>query len=84
MVDGSTVTEKADRGGDAAFLELHAEREALERRLSLAKHRQRFCSNPAAVEEAGTEERSLLASLDRVMTQIRAAEYRRRPGARRW
>lgn len=84
MTDGSTATEQVDRGADAAFLALHEERETLERRLSMAKHRQRFCSNPAAVEDAGTEERDLLESLDRVMTQIRAAEYRRKPGARRW
>ena len=55
---------------DPAWLALHAEREALERALTLA--------------QARVEESDLLVNLDRVLTLIRAAEYRRRPGARRW
>lgn len=70
-------------GGDP-FLDLHAQREDLERQLSLAQQRQQFGTDPEAINRAGDDERSLLLSLDRVMTMIRAAEYQRRPGARRW
>ena len=73
-----------DVGPDARWLALHEEREALERALSLAQARQRYGSDPDAVDRARIEEADLLLSLDRVLTQIRAAEYRRRPGARRW
>ena len=74
--------ERADP--DAAWLALHDERESLERALSLAQARQRFGTDAAAIAQARTDEADLLASLDRVLTMIRAAEYRRRPGARRW
>lgn len=78
--------EAADRGAgpDAAWLALHGERETLERALSLAKARQRFGTDAADVARACTDEAALLLSLDRVLTMIRGAEYRRRPGARRW
>lgn len=69
---------------DAAFLALHGEREGLERELTLAQQQQRFGSEDAAIERARLREASLLIDLDRVMTLIRAAEYRRQPGARRW
>jgi hypothetical protein len=69
---------------DPAWLALHAEREALERGLALAQARQKFSSDPKVAAAARLEEAELLVSLDRVLTQIRAAEYRRRPGARRW
>lgn len=71
-------------GVDAEFLALHAEREAVERALALAQARQRFSQDPAEAERAQAEEGELLAELDRLMTRIRAAEYQRRPGARRW
>ncbi|GJD54213.1 hypothetical protein [Methylobacterium dankookense] len=71
-------------GEDDAFLALHAERESVERALTLAQARQRFSQDPAEAEGARTEEADLLARLDQIMTQIRAAEYKRRPGARRW
>ncbi|MDP4003182.1 hypothetical protein [Methylobacterium sp. NEAU K] len=74
----------AEAGPDAAWLALHADREAVERALSLAQARQRFGTDPEAVAQARREEAELLVSLDRVLTQIRAAEYRRRPGSRRW
>jgi hypothetical protein len=80
---GEEVANEA-AGPDARWLALHAERESLERALSLAQARQRFGSDAAAVERARAEEAELLLSLDRVLTQIRAAEYSRRPGARRW
>lgn len=76
--------EAAQAGADAAWLALHGERESLERALSLALARQRFGTDAGDVARARADEADLLLSLDRVMTRIRAAEYRRRPGARRW
>lgn len=69
---------------DEAFLALHAERQALERDLALAQVRQRFGADRAEIDRARADEAALLVSLDRVLTLIRAAEYRRRPGSRRW
>jgi hypothetical protein len=69
---------------DPNWLALHAEREALERALTLAQAHQKFSSNPDAAAAARREEADLLVNLDRVLTLIRAAEYRRKPGARRW
>ncbi|WP_147082060.1 hypothetical protein [Methylobacterium haplocladii] len=69
---------------DAAFLALHGEREGLERELTLVQQQQRFGTEEAGIERARRREASLLLDLDRVMTLIRAAEYRRQPGARRW
>ncbi len=76
--------ETAEAGPDAPWLALHGERETLERALSLAQARQRFSTDAADVARAHSDEADLLVSLDRVLTMIRAAEYRRRPGARRW
>ncbi|MGH1589402.1 hypothetical protein [Methylobacterium sp. P5_C11] len=78
--------EEVDTATDAdpAWLALHAEREAVERALTLAQARQKFSSDPEVAATAQIEEAKLLAALDRVLTLIRAAEYRRRPGARRW
>lgn len=84
MADESIVAQPGDQGADAAFHALHAEREDLERQLTMTQHRQKFGRDSAEIEQAGMDERTLLMSLDRVMTQIRAAEYRRRPGSRRW
>lgn len=75
---------KEGEGPDAAWLDLHAEREALERALALAQARRRFAKGAAEAGEAQREEAELLVSLDRVLTRIRAAEYGRQPGARRW
>lgn len=69
---------------DAAFLALHARREDLERGLSRAQQHQQFGTDPGEIAKAGAHERALLADLDRVLTLIRAAEYQRTPGARRW
>ena len=69
---------------DPNWLALHAEREAVERALTLAQARQKFSRDPNAAAAARREEADLLVNLDRVLTLIRAAEYRRRPGARRW
>ena len=69
---------------DAAFLALHSERESIERELTLAQQRQRYGTEHADIERARMLEASLLKDLDRVMTLIRAAEYKRQPGARRW
>ncbi len=70
--------------GEDPFLTLHAQREDLERQLSLAQQRQQYGTDPDAIHRASEDERTLLLSLDRVMTRIRAAEYQRQPGARRW
>ncbi len=69
---------------DDEFLALHGEREALERALSLAQARQRFSTEPGDSDQAVHDEAELLARLDRLMTRLRAVEYRRAPGARRW
>ncbi|ACA20942.1 conserved hypothetical protein [Methylobacterium sp. 4-46] len=68
----------------AALLALHAEREGLERRLALARQQRLYLSDPEAIAAAEAEERDLLVDLDRLLTRIRAAEYRRRPGGRPW
>ena len=81
-VGGEVVDTAPD--SDPAWLALHAEREALERALTLAQAHQKFSSDPGTAANARREEAELLVSLDRVLTLIRAAEYRRRPGARRW
>lgn len=75
------------KGGDdpdAAWRGLHEEREALERALALVQTRRRVARDAAEAGEAEREEAELLLSLDRVLTRIRAAEYGRQPGARRW
>ena len=69
---------------EAVFLDLHAQREELERQLSLAQMRRQFSTGVDEVARAGSDEASLLLSLDRILTQIRAAEYKRQPNARRW
>ncbi|SFG92247.1 hypothetical protein [Methylobacterium gossipiicola] len=90
MVGGNVANEAingtmpADAGEADALVDLHAEREALERRLLLTQQRQRFGTDAADVARAAEEERVALGDLDRVLTRIRAAEYRRQPGARRW
>ena len=71
-------------GPDAAWLALHAEREEVERALALCQARRRFAKSPAEAGDAQREEAELLVNLDRVLTRIRAAEYGRQPGARRW
>jgi len=80
------VTEPARTTDDAeaVFLDLHAQREELERQLSLAQMRRQFSTGVDEVARAGSDEASLLLSLDRILTQIRAAEYKRQPNARRW
>ena len=78
------IDEATQAGPDAAWLALHGERESLERALSLALARQRFGTDAGDVTQAHADEADLLVSLDRIMTRIRAAEYRRRPGARQW
>ncbi|MCJ2117424.1 hypothetical protein MKK65_12780 [Methylobacterium sp. J-001] len=74
----------AEAGPDAGWRALHADREAVERALSLAQARQRYGTDAEAIAQARLEEAELLVDLDRILTQIRAAEYRRRPGSRRW
>lgn len=71
---------------EASYLALHAERSLLERELTLAQQRQRFGADAGEVAQARAKEESLLKDLDRVLTMIRAAEVRRKPGpgARRW
>jgi hypothetical protein len=79
-----TGAAKEDEVPDAAWLALHEEREALERALALAQARRRFARSPGDEAEAQRDEADLLVSLDRILTRIRAEEYRRMPGARRW
>ena len=78
------ATAKAARPADEEYLALHEERERLERSLALVQARQRFGPGAEEVARALQEEPELLARLDLLLTRIRAAEYRRRPGARRW
>ena len=91
MVVSNPVTDPAAResgsaadGFDEDFLDLHREREEVERALRLAQARQRFSTEPGDSERAVRDEAELLARLDRLMTRLRAVEYRRGPGARRW
>ncbi|OAS24309.1 hypothetical protein A5481_14515 [Methylobacterium platani] len=63
---------------------LHAERTAIEQRLARAEQERLYLADPAAAAAAQAAEETLLADLDRVMTRIRAAEYRSQPGARTW
>ncbi|MEA1831991.1 hypothetical protein U8607_07820 [Methylobacterium durans] len=69
---------------EAAYLELHRRREALERSLALVQIRLRCAVDAADAARIKAEEASQLRDLDQVLTMIRAAEYKRRPGARRW
>ena len=69
---------------EAAFLDLHGQREELERQLALVQLKRQFGPGQASIDQATADEQSLLVSLDRVMTLIRAAEYKRLPNARRW
>ncbi|WP_288587270.1 hypothetical protein [uncultured Methylobacterium sp.] len=73
-----------DEPGRRALLDLHAERAALEQRLARAEQERLYLADPDAVAAAQAEETALLADLDRIMTRIRAAEYRSQPGARTW
>ncbi|TNC08255.1 hypothetical protein FF100_29880 [Methylobacterium terricola] len=63
---------------------LHAERAELEQRLARAEQERLYLAEPGAAASAQAEETTLLAELDRLMTRIRAAEYRSQPGARTW
>ncbi len=82
--DSPPAPTRAPLPDDGAYQALHAEREALERDLALAKARQSFSKEPGEAERARADEVSMLKSLDGLLTRIRAAEYQRRPGARRW
>lgn len=82
--DSPDAPTRASQSDDTAFQALHAERETLERDLALAKARQSFSSDSSEVARARADETAMLSSLDLVLTRIRAAEYQRRPGARRW
>jgi hypothetical protein len=73
-----------DEPGRRALLDLHAERAALEQRLARAEQERLYLADPDAVAAAQAEETTLLADLDRIMTRIRAAEYRSQTGARTW
>ncbi|MGY2046781.1 hypothetical protein [Methylobacterium sp. JK268] len=84
MAEASTTRVNGQDSQRAALLALHAEREALERRLALARQQRLYRSEPEAIAAAETEERDLLVQLDRLLTRIRAAEYRRQPGGRSW
>ena len=73
-----------DSPADQAFLALHAERQSIERELVLARQRRLYGQDASDVAQAEREEPELLLRLDRILTQLRAAEYKRQPGARRW
>lgn len=68
----------------AALFALHGERTEIERALVLAQQRQLYSSDVEDARRAEMDEQVLLTDLDRVLTRIRAAEYRRRPDARTW
>ncbi|WP_375463850.1 hypothetical protein [uncultured Methylobacterium sp.] len=82
--DSPAAPARAVPADEAVYHDLHAERASLERDLALAKARQSFSTDASEVERARADEAAMLTSLDRILTRIRAAEYRRRPGARRW
>ncbi|WP_093570420.1 hypothetical protein [Methylobacterium sp. 174MFSha1.1] len=66
------------------LMALHAERAELEQRLARAEQERLYLTDPSAAAAAQGEEAALLSELDRLMTRIRAAEYRSQPGARTW
>ncbi len=82
--DPPAAPPRAAQSDETAYHALHAERAMLERDLALAKARQSFSKDADEVARARAEEATMLSSLDMVLTRIRATEYRRRPGARRW
>jgi hypothetical protein len=73
-----------DDPGRRELMALHAERAELEQRLARAGQERLYLAEPGAAAAAEAEEAALLAELDRIMTRIRAAEYRSQPGARTW
>jgi hypothetical protein len=70
--------------GTTTLFALHGEREEIERALVLAQQRQLYSPDAEDARRAEMDEQVLLADLDRVLTRIRAAEYRRQPNARAW
>ncbi len=68
----------------ATLFALHGERTEIERALVLAQQRQLYSPDAEDARRAEMDEQVLLTDLDRVLTRIRAAEYRRRPNARTW
>ncbi len=82
--DGARGADRPDNAGRRELMALHAERTELEQRLARAEQERLYLTDPAAVAAAQGEETALLAELDRLMTRIRAAEYRSQPGARTW
>lgn len=81
---GPREPDRPDDPGRRELMALHAERTELEQRLARAEQERLYLTDPAAVAAAQDEEAALLAELDRLMTRIRAAEYRSQPGARTW
>lgn len=79
--DGGTAALDPDT---AALYALHGEREEIERALVLAQQRQLYSPDVDDARRAEMDEQVLLTDLDRVLTRIRAAEYRRQPNARAW
>ena len=75
---------KENGAADALWQSLHEERSALERALALVQVRRRIAVGSQEAAQVEQEEADLLVNLDRVLTRIRAEEYRRRPGARQW
>ncbi|AWN48738.1 hypothetical protein DK419_22235 [Methylobacterium terrae] len=78
------AAERADDPGRRELIALHAERAELEQRLARAEQERLYLADPAAASAAQAAEAALLGELDRIMTRIRAAEYRSQPGARSW
>lgn len=68
----------------AKLLGLHEERVTIEERLADALARQRYAADSGAAAQAEQDAKRFLSDLDRTMTQIRAAEHRASPEARRW
>jgi hypothetical protein len=81
--DRAGGTAHPDDPGRRELLALHAERTALEQELARAEQQRLYLADPAAAA-AQAREAALLTELDRLMTRIRAAEYRSQPGARSW
>ncbi|KMO34922.1 hypothetical protein VP06_13190 [Methylobacterium aquaticum] len=83
-MEGRRTTGRPDDPRRRELMALHAERAELEQRLARAEQERLYLADPAAVAAARDAQTALLAQLDRLMTRIRAAEYRSQPGARTW
>ena len=68
------ISDRAQLEEELAALDAH--RLQLDAAIRDAQNRQRYCPEPATVEQARADEAALLRDLDRLMTRYRALEGR--------